>query len=443
MHQLIHIACLVVSMLVWSPWGGATGNLDGDLAIVGVTIIPMTADGPRAVANQTVVVSGDRIVALGTAGGVEIPVDAHVIDGTGHYLIPGLAEMHGHIPSPAESEEIIHNTLFLYLAGGVTTVRGMLGHPGQLELKRKVARGDVVGPTLYLAGPSFNGRSVRSAEDAEAKVRQQYADGWDLLKVHPGVPRAAYDRMADTARELGIRFGGHVPEDVGLMHALESGQETFDHIDGFIEYLGAADGAVTDAQLREVAGKTREHGAHIVPTMALWETLWGVLDPAHLAAYDELKYMPQGDVRSWERGYNERRDRANKDVSSRVIETRLRLLKVMQEEGVSILFGTDAPQVYSVPGFSVHRETERMVAAGLTPYEILTSATRSVGLYFSNEDDFGTIEVGKRADLVLLEANPIEDIANLRRNAGVVVRGKWLPAGAIAENLDRIAAGYR
>lgn len=442
MLQMIQIACLVAGT-AFTFQCDRTDLPDGELAIVGVTVVPMSADGPRAIADQTVVVRGDRIVAVGPAGGVEVPTGAQVIDGSGRYLIPGLAEMHGHIPSPSESEDVINNTLFLYLAGGVTTVRGMLGHPGQLALKEKIVRGDVLGPTLYLAGPSFNGRSVRNAEDAEKKVRQQHAEGWDLLKVHPGVPRPAYDRMAETARELRIRFGGHVPEDVGLLRALEVGQETFDHIDGYIEYLGAAERVVTDDELREVALKTREHGAHIVPTMALWETLWGVGEPAQLASYDELKYMPPSDIRAWERRYAERRERADRDVSRQVIETRMRLLKTMQDEGVSILFGTDAPQVYSVPGFSVHRETQRMIAAGLTPYEILTSATRNVGGYFSNEDDFGTVEVGKRADLVLLEANPLEDIANLRRNAGVVVRGNWLPASTIAAKLESIATSYR
>ena len=439
---------MVLAALLFAGAGGAaeTDTLaapeDGHLvAIVGATVIPMDSD--RTLPGYTVVVEDDRIVSVGPEGEVDIPSGATVVDGNGRFLIPGFAEMHGHIPPPSGSAEYIENVLFLYVSNGVTTVRGMLGHPGQLELKERVLSGDLTGPSLYLAGPGFSGQSVRSPEEAERKARGQAAEGWDLIKVYPGLSRETYDRMAETAREIGMRFAGHVPEDVGLLHALEMGQETFDHLDGYTEYLGAEEREVPDEDLREIARKTKEAGALVVPTMALWETLWGIAEPEALAAYDELKYMPQSEVRSWADRYRELRSGAEKVTSARIIDTRMRLLKVLQEEGVGILFGTDAPQLYSVPGFSIHRETPRMLEAGLTPYEILVSATRNVGEYFSNEVDFGTIEVGKRADMVLLASNPLEDISSLREIEGVVLRGRWLPASEIDERLEQIGRSYQ
>ena len=192
--------------------------------------------------NQTVIVRDGRIAEIGSAGKIKVPDGATRIDGAGKYLMPGLAEMHGHIPPPDAPKAYTEAVLYLYAANGITTVRGMLGAPNQLELRDKANRGEIVSPTLYLAGPSFNGNSVNSPEQAVSMVRRQKQEGWDLLKVHPGITRDEYDAMAKTAKEVGIRFAGHVPAEVGLIHALEKGQETIDHVDGYIEYLnGEAD----------------------------------------------------------------------------------------------------------------------------------------------------------------------------------------------------------
>ena len=169
----------------------------------------MTKD--RVLANQTVVVTGDRITAVGPAKTTRVPEGATRIDGQGKFLMPGLAEMHGHIPPPTAPRELVDNVLFLYVAAGVTTVRGMQGAPGQLDLREAAKRGEIVAPNLYLAGPQFSGNAVKSAEDAAARVRQQKSEGWDLLKVQEGLALDAYDSMAKTAKEVGIRFGGHVP----------------------------------------------------------------------------------------------------------------------------------------------------------------------------------------------------------------------------------------
>ena len=414
-------------------------------AFENVTVVPMTGGGERALRGQTVLVRGDRITEVGPSARVRVPAGARRVDGRGKWLIPGLAEMHGHIPPPSAPAEYTENVLFLYVANGITTVRGMLGAPNQLTLRERALRGEIVSPTLYLAGPSFNGQSVSSPEQAAQMARAQKAEGWDLLKVHPGLTRAEYDAMARAAHDAGIRFGGHVPEEVGLLHALEMKQETFDHVDGYAEYLDAAAGPVDPAKLADVVRRTREADAWIVPTMALWEVLYGTLALDSLTAYSELRYAPPNQVQAWTNAYRQRLASPQYDaaVSRRVIDARTRILRALHEGGVKILMGTDAPQQFSVPGFSLHRELTRMTAAGMTPYDVLVSGTRNVGEYFRAKDTFGAVAAGQRADLVLLDADPLADVRNLSRIAGVMARGRWLPKAEIDARLERIAAGYR
>lgn len=423
-------ACTAVGQ---APAGTAT------VAFTNVSVIPM--DSERVLAGQTVVVRGDRIVAVGPAGSVRVPAGATRIDGTGQFLLPGLAEMHGHVPPPSAPAAAVENTLFLYLAGGITTVRGMLGAPGQLQLRERVRSGQALGPTLYLAGPSFNGNSVNSPADAERMVRQQKLEGWDLLKVHPGLSRDEYDAMARTARDVGIRFGGHVPADVGLLHAIEMGQETFDHMDGYIELL-RGDGPMDPAAVSDIVRRTRAANAWVVPTSALWETLLGVTPLATLTAMPELKYMPPQTVRSWTAAHENRlrNPQPPPDAARTIAQNRVALLRALHEGGAQILMGTDAPQQFSVPGFSIHHELRKMAESGMTPYEILVTGTRNVGRYFAGSDRFGIIAPGNRADMLLLRANPLENLANLTRRSGVMVRGRWLPESEIEAGLARIAA---
>lgn len=411
-------------------------------AFENVTVIPM--DTQRTLPGHTVLVRGDRIIAVGPSASVAVPAGARRVEGRGKWLTPGLAEMHGHVPPPSAPAQTTEDVLFLYLANGITTVRGMLGAEGQLELRRRTSTGELLGPTLYLAGPSLNGNSVNSPEDAVRMVREQRAQGWDLLKIHPGLNRAEYDAMARTAAQEGIRFGGHVPADVGLMHAITLGQETFDHVDGYVEYAGGPDARLDPARLDSAVRMTREAGAWVVPTMALWEVLYATLDLDSLRAFPELRYVSPQSVQSWVNAYNQRRGSPefNAGLSRRVIEARQQVLAALHRGGAGILMGTDAPQQFSVPGFSLHREFPRMRAAGMSPYDILATGTRNVGEYFQRSDAMGTVAVGRRADLLLLDADPLADIANLQRIAGVMVRGRWVPAAEIRTRLEAIAARH-
>lgn len=420
-------------------------------AFTNISVIPMT--GEDILNNYTVIVEKDRVITVAPSADVSPDDNTTIIDGSGKYLIPGLAEMHGHVPptDPPDNapsyytDQYVEHTLFLYVAAGITTVRGMLGWPNQLELKKKVNSGKMIGPNLYLAGPSFNGNSIDSPQQAVEKVKQQKKEGWDLLKIHPGLSREEYDAMAETANELGVRFGGHVPEDVGIEHAIEMGQETMDHIDGYYRWLQQFEESEWEKRMKEIVSKTKEAGVWIVPTQALWETIIGAADYEAMKQYDELKYIPPAVRQNY---FNfvtnniEDNTESDRQEGLKQAEWRQKLLREMNKQGVRILMGTDAPQLFSVPGFSIHRELPLMEEAGMTPYEIIESGTVNVGDYFSNEDNFGTIAEGQRADLLMLNNNPLEDIAHLQNHAGVMVQGKWYSRDMIDQKLKEIEAAY-
>ena len=405
-----------------------------------VSVVPMT--GNQVLPNHTVVITGDRITAVGPARTAKVPEGATRIDGQGKYLMPGLAEMHGHIPGGNAPREFVDNVLFLYVASGVTTVRGMQGAPGQIELREAAKRGEIVAPNLYLAGPQFSGGSVKSAEDAIARVKQQKSEGWDLLKVQEGLSVPAYDAMAKTAKQVGIRFGGHVPDEVGLLHAMDMGQETFDHIDGYVEQLDGRAKPVEDKALQDLVQRTKKAGAWIVPTMFVWETLQGPVTLESRTGLAELRYMPAPQVEQWTKGLDSRLKNPQYDAAQAKlhIDNRMKILKALQDGGARILLGSDAPQQFNVPGFSIHREMRRMADAGINAYEIVKSGTANVGQYFKAQDSFGTIAVGQRADLILVDANPLENVSNMEKRSGVMVRGRWLPASEIDAALAKIAS---
>lgn len=440
------VAAVAGTAFVAISTGSAPAQTGRVFAFTNVNVVPM--DEERVLRNHTVVVRNGRIVEVGPANAVSVPGDAQRIEAGGKYLMPGLSEMHGHTPVPEgdPTSKFVADMMFLYAANGVTTVRGMLGGPGQLELRAMVNRGELIGPTLYLAGPSFNGGTVTSPEQGAQRVRDQRAEGWDLLKIHPqGFTRDNYDAVALAAQEVGIRFGGHVPPDVGLIHAIRMGQQTFDHMDGYLEYTGGINSSIDADRLAEAVRLTREAGAAVVPTMVLWEIgIVGLGDVDELRARPEMQYWPQQTVDGWARNVRNRRSSQEYDVELALLhaENRNRTLKALSDGGVTILMGTDSPQIFSVPGFSLHREMQAMIDAGMSAYEVLASGTRNVGEYFQSHDTFGTVAVGRRADLILTNSNPLEDVANVADRAGVMVRGNWLPEEVIQQRLAEIAAGF-
>jgi imidazolonepropionase-like amidohydrolase len=437
MRKPLFTCCLLAGTVLAIQ--AATAQPPRPVVFTNVNVLTMASD--RVANGQTVVVAGDRITAIGPSASTRPPEGAQIVEGRGKYLMPGLAEMHGHIPAPGADKAFTDDVLFLYVANGVTTVRGMQGAPGQLELREATRRGDLVGPTLYLAGPAFSGNTVKSPEDAAARVRQQKAEGWDLLKVQTGLTVETYDAMAKTAKEVGIRFGGHVPAAVGVTHALEMGQDSIDHIDGYAEQLDGLTKPVDDKALQDLVARTKKAGAWIVPTLVVWETLRGPITLQSRTQLEELRYLPRAQVEAWTKAVDGRlqNPQFNPADAKQYIDNRMRILEALHRAGVGILLGSDAPQQFNVPGFSIHREMQRMTDAGMSAYDVVKSGTASVGEYFKAQDSFGRVAVGQRADLILVDANPLDNVANMGRRSGVMVRGRWLPAAEIQTRLAEIA----
>ena len=446
--------------------GPAPLVVEGDLAFVNVNVVPM--DGERIIPGQTVVIDEGRIRSIDNAEHVEPAEGVEIVEAQGHYLLPGLAEMHGHLPNPRMSDEDIKNLLFLYVANGVTTVRGMQGDPSQFGLRSSIERGLLLGPHLYLASVSMSGRSVTSPEEAARLARGYQVEGYDLIKTHEGLAPEVYEALAASAAEAGIPFGGHVPDGVGLLGALAAGQVSIDHLDNYVEALvpdnapddapdnarddlgggllaaGALLDRVDEGRIPDLVRATVDAGAWVVPTMVLWETaFFGDRTSADIRAErPEVRYMPPETVARWSEAVDSRLEGSDPEVNRRVAELRRRILAALQEGGARIALGTDSPQIFSVPGFAMHHEMALYAEVGMTPYEVLEIGTRRPAEYFDAADVFGTVAVDRRADLILLTANPLDDIGNLRQRAGVVVGGRWLPEAEIQDRLTEIARFY-
>lgn len=426
------------------------------LVLQHVSVIPM--DRERVLPDRTVVIEGGRITAIRPSQRAETPAGAQVIDGSGKYLMPGLAEMHAHVPGTGQEEGYRQDVLFLYLANGVTLIRGMLGDPLHLELREKLASGELPGPRLITSGPSLNGRSTPSPERGVEWVRRQAAEGYDFLKLAPGLSRATFDAIAQTAHAVGIPFSGHVSEEVGVSRALEAGYASIDHLDGYMPTLvdsarhGQKPGGffgyllaphAQDARIRDIARRTREAGVWNVPTETIMHNFLTVDLEGIRRDRPEFRTMPRAVVDGWINAV--RRGRTdptyNRQAAEAFLQLRLKLIKALHDAGAGLLLGSDAPQWFNVPGFSLHREMALMAKAGLSPFEVLKTGTVNPARFFGQENEFGQVAEGMRADLVLLEANPLEDLQHASRIAGVIRDGRWLPRTEIearlAEMVDR------
>lgn len=441
---------LVASVIVAACLAGTA--FAAPVAFVNVNVITMHDD--TVLPQRTVLVRDGAITAIGPVDSVVIPDDALVVDGTERYLLPGLAEMHAHVPPLSSSG--LQRVLSLFVANGITSIRGMLGEASHLQLRNDLESGRLLGPRLYTSGPSFNGNTVSSPRQAAERVRRQQAAGYDFLKIHPGLTRAEFQAVARAAEDANIRFAGHVPADVELLPALASGISTIDHLDGYFEAMlpanedpsGGFGGffglqlapAVRADKLPGVVAATVAAGTWNVPTQTLFEHRVNATPPAEIAAWPEMKYVPAATVRQW----TEAKQALLSDpgfsraAADRAIDMRRRLVRELHAAGAPILLGSDAPQVFNVPGFSAHRELALLVAAGLEPFAALQAGTVNAARWFGVDERRGKIAVDYDADLVLLDDNPLADIGNTRRVHGVMLRGKWFDRRA----LDELLANY-
>ena len=434
-------------------------------AFVDVAVIPM--DREQVLTEQTVLVQSGRISALGPRDQVKVPAGAVVINVHVKFLIPGFFDIHVNLQltDSAEAERV----LFLFLANGVTTVRNVdyywpmsaqdplgfskLDGESLLRFRARAAAGELLSPRIYTSGP-WHVKPITVADSSEMatvsmlhlkptpiadQIAEYKAAGYDFIKIHDEDPHT-YDSVVAAAHRVGIPVVGHIPEGVGLEQALKS-YRSIEHLFGYVPYLMQGEGSArTDSttpdtsRIRAIAVETQRAGVWNCPTQAVKEILSA--DTSYtlsaLSRWPEVRYASANTRALWDNMLQ------TKDPP-RTLDIRRRVIKALQDAGAGLLAGTDAPFVsYLVPGFSLHRELEALVRAGLTPYQSLATSTRNVAVYFGTLNESGTVAVGKRADLVLLQGNPLKDIGNVAHPAGVMIGGRWFAR----DDLDRRMAAY-
>jgi imidazolonepropionase-like amidohydrolase len=444
---------------------------EGSLAITGVTVVPMTSE--TVLQDAVVVVRNGRIETIGPRASVSVPADARRIDGRGRYLIPGLADMHTHLYSddPATPDSLGPHELGVMVANGVTTARLMIGTPEHLSLRRQVEAGRVLGPQLWVASPQFagkpydNGVVVTTPEEARTAVARAKEAGYDFIKLTMHISRPVYDAIVEEGAHRGIRVIGHVDPEVGVARALEAGQQ-IEHLDGYFEAVlhDSAAGRLSvsnygvfqpknwetldyidDAKVGAIAEATARARVWSTPTLTIFNTAFALGESdQQMRSRPDWRMIPP-DVRALYLGARTKywRTAATEARRRRYVQVRNELTRRIAEAGGRIMAGSDTPEWLMAYGWTLHRELEALVAAGLTSYQALEAATRNPAEFLGAMKEWGTIERGKRADLVLVSGNPLEDIRNTGRIAGVSIGGRWLEPAEMARLIDTARARIR
>jgi hypothetical protein len=429
--------------------GGVAAPSSPTLAIVGATVIPMTG-GATTLPNQVVLVREGRIVAIGPQGRVAIPRGARVINARGKFLLPGLADMHVHLEYIEDP-----NVLKLFVANGVTTVRSMDGRPFILGWRDQVKAGSLVGPRIITAGPIIDGApparsdnlAIADAAAARAAVAAQASSGYDFIKLYTNLSPEAFDAAAAEGRLRGLRVAGHIPRAVAAERALAL-LWSIEHLGDFAAGLAAqgnttpgwarralaapTDGAKLDTLARSLAAA----GTWVVPT-TIQQDRW-LAPPEQVQAWlaePSIRNLPPSVLGQWRGAINRFAGRMGPDdwaMLERARRNRLAVVAAFHRAGVKLAIGTDTPNPFVAMGASVHLELANFVAAGLTPLDALRAATIAPARMLALEAEQGSIEIGKRADFLLLEANPLEDIKRTARPWAVVLAGRWFSAAELA-----------
>jgi imidazolonepropionase-like amidohydrolase len=447
------VITLVLSICLLPSYSQEVIEKDREVVFKSVNIVPM--DREQVIENQVVVMKNGKIQSIGNAKKVKYRKNALVIDGSGRYMMPGLAEMHAHVP-PNDDIESMKNVLLLFAANGITTIRGMLGHPKHLELRSMINNGEITGPHFYTSGPALSGETVKTQDDAIRMVKDEKQAGYDFLKILPGLTKDNFDAMARTAHQQNIPFAGHVSYQVGVWKAIEAKQQTIDHMDAFVEGLvpgiekiNEEDAGLFGMFIADQADTTRipklmkglrENNVWVVPTQALAERWFTPGRTAESLRSDpEMKYMESNTLDNWVKAKTslESNPKFDKEKISNYIRLRRKLIYDCNRNGVGLLLGSDAPQIFNVPGMSTHHELQYLVDAGLTPYEALKTGTFNVGVFY-NKPEMGVIKEGANADILLLNANPLENISNTQKIEGVLVGNKWLNRASLDDMLKKL-----
>jgi len=438
------------------------------IAITHATVIDMT--GATPLADQTVIIKKDRIANIGASNAVAIPRGAQTLDARGKFLIPGLADMHIHLTAAGEPEGSRKFMLPLLLANGITGVRDMGGYLESLNpLRKEIAEGKPFGPRFVTPGPYLDGSPpsfepslvVTNAVEAGEDVHQLVALGVDFIKVQSILSREAYFAIAQAAQREHITFVGHVPDRVTAAEAADAGQHGIEHLTNVLRGCSRDEAKLMREQLyiplkqetaeqshgrivqwqRELLAtyspekavaliaKFKEKDVWQTPTLVLLKNdAFPTLEDSALSDNRE-KYIPPRTLAIWKKAHAEQMrvlSPKGSELHAQLLRKSMDMVAQMQKAGVKILAGTDAPAPYVFPGSSLHDELQLLVEAGLTPLEALQSATKSPAEFLHTAKDSGTVAKGKFADLVLLDANPLDDIRNTRKIHAVILRGKLL-----------------
>jgi len=463
----IIVLLFLLSVSVPAPAQTQTGTV----AFVDVNVIPM--DKERVLQHQTVIVRNGVIAEIGDAKRIKIPAGAQRIEGAGKFLIPGLTDMHVHLFTDDEfPDELAEDELRIMIAYGVTTIRLMTGTPEQLVLRRKSAAGEIVAPTIYAASPQFTGRKSTNAHvvttEAEARtaVSKSKQDGYDFIKVTTYLKPEVYEAIVDEAAKQNIRVVGHADSrTVGLTRALKAKQQ-IEHLDSYLEALlpesSPVKGSVSDIYLYnpknwesidyldenripEIAKQTVNSNPFVVPTLHLFKFTFGKgRTEESFMAQPDIRFYPKKVIDLW-MGVSKRYLSTAAPIEKRekYIAIRNKLVKAIYDAGGHMMAGSDTPEWLMLYGHTLHLELIDLRDAGLSNYAALEAATRNPALFFGTLNKTGTIEKGKRADLVLLEANPLDDIANTQKRAGVMLNGKYYQQAEMSKWLDEIAPRFQ
>ncbi len=411
------------------------------IAITHVTAIPMDTD--RTIPDATIIVSGDRIAAIGRAGDTPVPAHALVIDGRGKFALPGFADMHVH---PYDTEGFPS-----YLAYGITTIAVMHGSPPVLAWRERQRRGVLDGPTVYSASPTVNGLppgnplfiAVQDTTEARAVAREQKAAGYDFIKAYSFLNRDVYDALLGEAHKVGIAVVGHIPFQMDYQHVLAAGQANVAHIEEFFQ-----NGDIPDDSMPVIARRVKAAGATVTANLfAYADYLRTIANPAGVLTDPEMRYASPAQYSEKIPTSNRALNRPDLPGFAKFLRERLvrfqMLLRAFDAAGVPILVGTDT-ETFGFPGQSAYDEMLQMRIAGLSPYKALAAATRNAGEFVARSvpgaERFGTLAVGMRADIVLLRENPLTRIENASSVAGTMTRGRWYPSERITAMRDSVAA---
>jgi hypothetical protein len=409
-------------------------------AITHVTVIPM--DRERELDDQTVLVHGDRIIVVGPAARTKVPKSAHIIDGTGKFLIPGLTDAHVHLYSPIE--------FTLYLDNGVTTVFNLNGRPAHLRWRDRIAKGEMVGPTIFTAGPTI--AHTYTPEEAVKLVDEQAAAGYDAVKIYNQVGKEEYPALIAEAKRKNMLLMGHVARKPDFELTLRSGQSiahleeytyTFfnpqrDDVNKHIIY--------DEAKIPEAVKLTKDSGIFVVATLSTYrQIVEQATDLDHYLTKKDLTYLPSWFLASLQPSTNRYKNGFDEPSYPRIRQSlafQCKLLKALSDADVPLLTGTDSTNIGPVSGFSEQEELAEFVHCGLTPYQALRAATANAAAYFRQSDQFGVIKPGAHADLLLLDADPLADIANTKKISGVMARGHWRGRDLVVSDRENILRRY-